>query len=112
MATKLNKPIKRELTRTQATKNGRLVREFETGRPIIVELLPEEVLSFRVKGTKRRYTLHLMSAFLLAQTNSYITNYNEKLAMYHIKKKGGIKHLKKPKRPFLPFSNSFFQILK
>jgi hypothetical protein len=112
MATKLNNPVKRELSRLVATKYGRIGRKDELAgmRPVVVELTSAETLVFRVKKTKRKYTLSLTVAMQLAQLNTVVQSYNEKVERYKQNKKLGIR-CKKPRRPALPYNRNFFQLL-
>jgi hypothetical protein len=52
-------PIRRELHRVSDV----LVRECGKSRPIVVGILPGDVLEFRLKGTRRRYLLGIGHAF-------------------------------------------------
>lgn len=100
MATKLIKPIKRELLSTE--QNGK-----HRGKPIIVELMPGDEISFRIKGTKKSQSVYLGHCYRLAQIFTIERNYNEAMALY---KKGGRK--RKPKRPAMPFSKMYFDAIK
>lgn len=110
MATKLTKPVTRELVYCRASKNGRVERT-EASRPIMVTLDHNEKIVFRVKGTKRRYTLHLISAFQLAKANTLIQEYNNKMKVYKERKENRFGRVRKPKKPFLPWDKNFFQVL-
>lgn len=55
MPTKLLKPITREL-----------IAPDQRGRTMIVEILPGDELSFRLKGKRTRYTVSLHACHLLA----------------------------------------------
>jgi hypothetical protein len=111
MPIKLKKRICRETTYSQARKNGRICNRGEMGRPIVVELNPDETITFRVKGTKTRHTLHIMSAFELATVNTVVKAHNTKMGRYKEKKKLG-ERCKKPKPPFIFYGKSFFTVLK
>ncbi len=112
MAVELQKPVKRECRRLKATKHGRIAKRDEIAgmRPVIVELNPSEEIVFRVKKTKRRYSLSFSSAFQLAQLRTTIQSYNQKVERYTQDKKFGMRR-KKPKRPVLPYTKNFFQLL-
>ena len=86
MPVKLKKRISRETTYSQARKNGRICNRGEVGRPIVVELNPDETITFRVKGTKTRHTLHIMSAFELAMVNTVVKAHNTKMGRYKEKR--------------------------
>lgn len=112
MATKLEKPVTRELVYSKAAKNGRIDRS-DSARPIIVTLdSNDERLVFRIKGTKRRYSMHLVSAFQLAKANTIIEEYNKKMKTYKEKKDNRFMRARKPKKPFLPWDRNFFQVLR
>lgn len=100
MATKLTKPVARELMRTTATKRGRLSAQFEHGRPILVTLNPEETITFRVKGTRTKYTVHLMNVFTLAKVVELESIFRSKMDTYKLRKSAGLR-AKKPKRPVM-----------
>lgn len=100
MATKLLKQVSRETVRTKATKNGRICKDYEVGRPIIVSLNPEETISFRVKGTKTKYTVHFSNVFTLAKVVELELMYRSKVENYKLRKAAGLR-TKKPKRPSL-----------
>jgi hypothetical protein len=104
MATKLLKPIKRELMATiQAGKHR--------GRPINAELQPGDILKFKVKGTRQEYTVSLHAAFTLAQLVTFDRIYNERLQDYNKRKKAGDR-VRKPKKPQLFLHRVFFETLK
>ena len=111
MPTILKSKLSRETRYSRASKNGRLCDKHEQGRPIIVELNPDETISFRVKGTKTRFTMHLTSAFELAKVNTIVQKHNDKMERYKTDKKLGMKR-KKPKAPFIFYGKSFFTVLK
>lgn len=111
MPTILKSKLSRETRYSRASKNGRLCDKFEQGRPIIVELNPDETLSFRVKGTKTRFSMHITSAFELAKVNTIIQRHNNKMECYKTDKKLGLKR-KKPKQPHVFYGKSFFTVLK
>jgi len=103
MATKLTRSLRRELSATCATKKGRICKPLDYGsRPVMVRIDPDETINFKVKGTRKEYSLHLIVAFQIAQVNQVIGDYQERMATYKIKKKAGYKRLRKPKKPFIP----------
>jgi len=102
MALKLTKAIKREMLSSAET-HGK-----NRGKPIIVELLPGDEISFRVKGTRASYSIYLGHCFRLAQIQTVEANYKEAVARY---KARGMKRMKKPKRPSLPFNSIYFKAL-
>lgn len=105
MATKLIKPVRREM----------LSSGFERGRnrnrAINVTLCPGDELEFHVKGTRQRYTVFLGHCFRLAQGLAIEANYKEACAQYAIKRKAGIR-CRKPKRPMMAFSKIYFDATK
>lgn len=103
MAVKLIKPVKREMLSSTET------RGKDRGKAIIVELLPGDEISFRVKGTRASYSIYLGHCFRLAQIQTVETNY--KLAMEKYKARG-TKRMRKPKRTALPFNNIYFKALQ
>jgi hypothetical protein len=99
MATRLKKEVRRETQRTLVTKKGRLCKDYEVGRPLVVSLNPEETISFRVKGTRKVYSAHIQNVFSLALMITTQNEYLDKLALYNQKKKAGYRHIKKPRQP-------------
>jgi len=57
MATKLNKPVTREITGWAA------IGEKDGNRPLIVTLNPAGFLTFRLKGRQQSYDLDFSSAY-------------------------------------------------
>lgn len=102
MALKLIKPIKRETLRLIET-HGK-----HRNKPIIVELLPGDDLSFRVKGTKSSYTIYLGHCLRLAQMQTVEANYRLAIERY---KSRGTKRMRKPQRTSLPFNSIYFKAL-
>lgn len=101
MATKLNKPVKRE-TYSRDHRN----------RTLIAILEPGDILTFRVKGSRSTYSVTLGQCFNLAQIISSESDYKRKVEIYQLKKKGGAKGLRPPKRPYQPFSKFYFTAIK
>lgn len=92
MATPLHRPVRRQLMSTD-----------RKGRPLICTLEPGEIISFRPKGSKRSISVHLGFCAQLAQAYTVQSEYDKKMADYQAKKKMGLKRLRRPTRPFLPF---------
>lgn len=88
MATKLLKPVKREM-----------LMGDDRGRPMIVTLEPGDMLTFRLKGKKTTYSVPLHSCFYLAMMNKMQEEYTEKMEDYKVKQSAGFKRLKKPRKP-------------
>ncbi len=104
MATKLVKPVKREmLSREQQGKHR--------GRPMIVELLPGDEISFRTKGTRKAFSVYLGHCYRLAQILTLESEYKSKLEAYTIARKQG-KRVKRPRRPGMPFNKIYFDAIK
>ncbi len=100
MATKLTKNLSRETVRTRASKNGRICKDHETGRPLIISLNQEETITIRVKGTKTKYTVHIINVFTLAKVVELEMMYRKKVDEYKVKKAAGMR-TRKPRRPQL-----------
>lgn len=103
MATKLTKTIRRETLRMTETHGA------HKGKPIIVELLPGDEISFKVKGTRQECSIYLGHCFMLAKIQTMEANY--KAAMERWRNRG-TKRTRKPRRPSLPFGNMYFKALK
>lgn len=101
MAIKLSKTIVRELLSTD-----------RKGKPIIIELEGGDMLTFRLKGSPKRYSIFLGHCFRLAQIFQADSDYREKMKDYQAKKKMGMKRLRKPKQSSLPYNNVYFKALK
>lgn len=80
-------------------------------KPVIVSLLPGDVISFRAKGTRTAYEIYLGHCYRLAQIVSMDKMYTQKVKEYKTKKAAGYK-CKKPRKPSLPFSKMYFDALK
>lgn len=87
MATKLLKPVKREI------RIGTI--------PYIVTLENDLSLSFREKGRKTTFSATLASCYNLAMISTILKEYNNRLTTYNTRKKNGVKYLKKPRKPFI-----------
>ena len=87
MATKLTKPITRELVKA------------DRGRVTVVTIEPPDQITFRTKGSRTRYSVSLRNVELLAIMRGIYDNYVHKLETYRHKKAAGCKKLKKPKPP-------------
>jgi hypothetical protein len=108
MATKLKKTINRELNRVKATKRGRLEFEDKSGfitadaREVIVSLQPSDVIEFRVKGTRMKYSAPLSTTMMLAQAMTFYEQYQEAMRIYNLHKSAGYKRKRKPKKTSHP----------
>jgi len=96
MATKLLKPVTRELVQT------------DRGRTIIITIEPPDQITYRYKGKRTRYSVSLHNVQLLALMRSLYDKYLEKLDLYHKKKAAGYKKLKKPKPPSMSMFNKTY----
>lgn len=92
MATILHKPIHREMIC-----NGHLAGR-DVGR-VIVTLEPGDILTFRQKGKRTRYSVPLQACMNLALMNYLVENYQKKMNNYSIKKKAGLGRPKRPRKP-------------
>lgn len=82
MATRLTKPVKRELLASNRN------------RTLIAEMEPGDLITFRYKGKRMRYEISLHSCFTLAVLQKINEEYTSKLEAY---KDGRLK--RKPKQP-------------
>jgi len=80
-------------------------------RPIIITLEAGDSITFRVKGTRQKFTVSLAHCFRLAQLNQTDAIYKAKMAEYKVKRGEGTKRLRKPKRTPIPFSKIYFDAL-
>lgn len=99
MATKLLKEVKRE-TISRAAR-----------RPMIVSLMPGDVLSFREKGRRKTVEISLGHCFNLAKILSIENMYHEKMEEYKRKKKAGLR-AKKPKKSSQFFNPFYYKSIK
>ena len=102
MATKLLKSVSRQTLSIEGKKK----------KPIIVTLIPGDVISFRVKGSKTSNEIYLGHCYVLAQIINIEKFYKQRVEKYNQRKKEGAKGLKKPRKPFLPFSRMYFDAIK
>jgi hypothetical protein len=116
--TNLNKPVHRVANRVKATKNGRIELPDGTGfisasaRPVIVSLLPSDVLQFRIKGTQRRYKMHMATGMGVAQALELYQGYENRMEEYKKKKSAGYK-VRKPTLPKnIPLGNYLRKVLR
>jgi len=71
-------------------------------REVIVSLQPSDCIEFRVKGTQRKYGVHLSTAMMLAQAMTFYEQYQEALRVYNLHKSAGIKRKRRPRKPNHP----------
>lgn len=103
MATLLNKPIKRQMLSTE--QQGKYKH-----RPIIVELLPGDEIAFRIKGTKKAFSIYLGHCYRLAQMQQAENDFRIAMQNYTAKKAAG-KKVRKPHRPNLPFNKIYYKAI-
>ena len=89
MATKLKKPVTRELR----------VTTDRAGRSLIATLNPDETIEFRPKGKKTRYEIPLGFVYLKAMEYYLNKKYKEDMKKYELDKKLGVRRRKKPSKP-------------
>lgn len=97
MATKLIKPVTRELVQT------------DRGRTIIITIEPPDQITYRYKGKRTHYSVSLHNVQLLALMRHLYEKYLEKENQYKLKKAAGHKNLKKPKPPSLSMFNKVYR---
>lgn len=100
MATKLLKPVKRELFSTD-----------RRGVTLVVTLEPGDCISFRSKGKRTSHEIYLGHCYMLAQIMSADKRFKEAVDNYKKKKAAGYARLKKPRRPSVPFNKIYFDAL-
>lgn len=99
MATKLHKPITREV--------GMVDRK---GRGFKVTMEPGDILTFQVKGTRQRHSVYLGHCLAMAQIMSADEEYKRKVATYEARKAAGGRP-RRPKKPWLPFSDTYTKVI-
>jgi len=97
---KLNKTITRELEFV-------VVRDKGKYRPVIVELKPGDLVSFRAKGCRRKTEISLNHCMALADILDANHLYKKAVSEY---KEG--KRKRRPKKAQFPYSPIFYQALK
>lgn len=100
MATRLEKPVTRQTMSTD-----------RKGRALLVTLEPGDMLTFRAKGKRTRYSIYIGHCYSLAQLMTAETDYSDKLKAYKAKKDAGQRAVR-PKKPSMPFSKIYFDALK
>lgn len=91
MATKLIKPVRREMLAVSTVGKYR-------NRPIIVTIDGGDVIRFQIKGTRQSYETSLHFCYRLAQIMTWEEQYQQRKKEYEIKKKAGYKRLRKPRQ--------------
>lgn len=99
MATKLHKPVTREITLLD-----------RRGKGMKVTLEPGNILTFRVKGSRRTDSIYLGHCLNLAKAMTAEEHYRKAMEKYHAKREAGGRP-RKPKRPWLPFGEAYTKIL-
>lgn len=77
-------------------------------RPLIIEIEPPDMISFRYKGSKTRYSVSLHNVRMLAVANKVIEEYNIKMEIYKARKSAGFSP-RKPRRPSISMFNRKIQ---
>ncbi len=106
MSTKLLKTVKREMLYT-AIEFGKY-----RGRGLIVEILPPDIIRFRIKGTQQAFEMPMVHALRLAEMFSTNDKYREALEMYNLKRKAGAKRLRRPKKVNYPYAKMYYNVFK
>jgi len=88
-----------------------LTRGKDRNRQILVTLLPGDEIEFRMKGTRRKYSIYLGHCFVLAQAMTAEQEYQERLAEYKAKKKAGLKRMRRPKKAQVPVSTFYYKAM-
>jgi hypothetical protein len=97
------------LNRTKRTKNGglapsnvtrELVSTGHKNRPLICSLEMGDYLTFRAKGTRTKYTIHLKNVYYLAMMKYIQERYEKKLEKYKDRKAAGLRAVR-PSKPRL-----------
>ena len=98
MATKLVKPVKREMLAKST------VGKY-SNRPILVEIDGGDLIRFRIKGTRQEYETSLHYVYRLAQIVTYESIYAAKMKKYELEKKAGMR-VRKPKKAIIPLDKA------
>lgn len=101
MATLLTKDLSRET----------LAVTDHQGRKIIVTLEPGDMLEFRAKGKRMKYTVPLAACYNLALIFTVNSWYKEKMKVWKEKKKMGLR-CRKPRRISAIFNQKYYEALK
>lgn len=105
----MSTPLKKPVTREMLSKG--FVRDKDRNRPILVTLQPGDELEFRIKGTRRKFSIYLGHAFVLAQAMGAEREYQERMAEYKAKKKAGYKRLRRPRKAHIPVSTFYYKAM-
>ena len=97
---KITKPIKRELSFVSIRDKGKY-------RPVIMELIPGDLISFRAKGCRRKTEISLNHCMALSEIIYANQLYKEAIDNY----KAG-KRKRKPKKAQFPYSSVYYKALK
>ena len=96
---KITKVIARQLDFVSVRHKGKYL-------PVIVELCPHDILTFRAKGTRRRVEISLDYWMILADIMDTDRIFKQAKDDY----KAG-KRKRKPKKPYFPYSSIFYKAL-
>lgn len=75
-----------------------LLATDQTERPLIIEIEPPDMINFRYKGCRTRYSASLHNVRMLAIANKVVEEHKVKMEVYNAKKNAGFK-VKKPRKP-------------
>ena len=96
---KITKVIQRECEFVSIRNKGKY-------RPVIIELTPGDVITFRAKGTRRKVEISLDYCYILADIMDTDRMFKQAKDDY----KAG-KRKRRPKRPYFPYSRIFYKAL-
>lgn len=99
MATKLHKPVTREVNLID-----------RKGRGLRVTLEPGDILTFKAKGTRRSHSIYLGHCLAMAMLMTADEEYKRKVEEYNAKRARGGRP-RKPKKPYLPFNDTYYKVL-
>lgn len=104
MATLLLKPVRRQML--VSVEKGK----FDSV-PVIVSILPGDVIEFRIKGTQQRIDCSLHNVYRLAQLITWKKRHDDKLKAYELKRKNGGRG-KRPRWTPPPFHKFIYEATK
>ncbi|KKL46943.1 hypothetical protein LCGC14_2340540 [marine sediment metagenome] len=101
MATLLTKSLNRQT----------LAVTDHVGRPIVVTLEAGDMISFRARGKRYRYSVSLAAVYNLAIISTVNEHHKERVKVWKEKKKLGIRCRKPKPLPYI-FSKQYFEALR
>lgn len=105
MATKLNKKVTMELVQTGVRVRGGKYAS------LLVTLEPGDMITFRAKGTRRRFSISLGHCMNLAEIMDAEHKHKEALELHNLKKKAGIRS-RRPKKPGMWYAKIYYDALR